>query len=147
MHKVQVRTKGGRFAKKTEVERRRKISEHIKQLNEEVQRKKKQSKEERELLHSVGYRIVDLAVVANSLWCKTCNAALSLKTMEQEVHKGLASILQVRCITCLDLVSVPTSKSVRVTGSSYPLWSVNMKAAAGTRIAYFPPLMNRVGLC
>ncbi|XP_034244115.1 uncharacterized protein LOC117646905 [Thrips palmi] len=124
------RAKSGRFAKKGEVERRKKFSEHAKELNAIRQAKKKLQDEDREL-QSVGTRFIDLAVLANNLWCKTCNASLTLKNMEKEIHRGLASILHVRCVTCLDLVQVPTSKLIRVPNSSYPLWSVNMKAATG----------------
>lgn len=133
------RAKNGRFASKKEVERRSNLSESAKLYNEEVRRKKALSKEEleRERLHSVGSRVVDLAVLADGLWCKVCKAPLSLRNLEREVHRGLASILRIRCVTCLDLVRVDTSKSVRVPKSKYPLWSVNMKAATGTLTALF----------
>lgn len=123
-----VRDKSGRFAKKSEVVRREKAADQMKTLN--ARRKKK---DDEHLLESVGSRVVDLAVLANHLWCHTCNSPLTLRTLEKEMHRGLASLLRVRCITCLDVVTVPTSKPV-LQGSQYPLWSVNLKAAAGMRV-------------
>ncbi|KAJ1526560.1 hypothetical protein ONE63_008147 [Megalurothrips usitatus] len=81
---------------------------------------------------SVGHRVVDLAMLTSNLWCTNCDAALSLKFLEEEKQYGLASEFSVRCPTCLDLKKLFTSKTVPCpSGDGRSLYSVNCKAALG----------------
>jgi len=65
--------------------------------------------------------------------CRDCNKLLSLEYLEEEKRFGLASILIVKCHTCLLLNEVPLSKK-RKTEEGEFLWDVNMKAALGKNI-------------
>lgn len=81
----------------------------------------------------VGRTVVELRCMAEQLWCNACNITLSLRDVENEYQKGLATILTVRCSKCLLLRKVFTSKKVasEENRKSYDLFAVNLKAALG----------------
>ena len=127
------RAKSGRFVKKSELERVKKVASQAKVLVKCAQEKKAARQAEREPVHNIGRRVVDLAVLANNMWCADCEIPLSFRWIEKEVQRGLASIFHVRCGTCLKVICVPTSTSFKLPDNTgYPLYSVNCKAAAGT---------------
>ncbi|KAJ1519795.1 hypothetical protein ONE63_005048 [Megalurothrips usitatus] len=89
---------------------------------------------------SVGRRVVDLAMLTLNLWCTNCDAALSLKFLEEEKQYGLASEFSGRCPTCLDLKKFFTSKTVPCpSGDGRSLYSVHCKAALGCLDSGVPP--------
>lgn len=117
------------FIKKKEKLRREKVSK----VNLERHARNRAIKEGNSpVLTAVGRRVVDLALLASSLWCDFCDKSLSLKYLVEEHQYGLASKLSVRCDTCLDLKEVFTSATVPdTTGDGYSLYAVNCKAALG----------------
>jgi hypothetical protein len=88
---------------------------------------------------SSGRRIVDLDVLANDLWCSTCDSALTLKDIVNENLSGLASVFSVKCNTCDIVHEVSTSACQPTEKGGRPLFNVNMKIAMGKiyLIAYY----------
>lgn len=79
-----------------------------------------------------GRRIVDIRTLANCLSCSGCNDILSLKDIEKEECRGLASIFDIRCRTCLLVNRVPTSACVlKNDRKRMKIYDVNSKAVLG----------------
>lgn len=77
-----------------------------------------------------GRRVVNLKVMAQHMDCTSCKAVLSLRNIEKETRRGLASIFLVRCRDCLILNIVPTD-NVHPGPGNRSLFAVNSDAVAG----------------
>jgi len=75
-----------------------------------------------------GRRVVELLSLAEDLWCEKCNLTLSLRNSISERHRGLSSIIIVKCPQCDRHCFVYTNKPCPDDGHSFP---VNTKAAMG----------------
>lgn len=84
-----------------------------------------------------GSRIVDFDILLQNLVCKSCSDKLLLHNLENEKTIGLASILIIRCSTCLALNEVPTSKMTALTSSKQRRYDVNIKNALGINKQFF----------
>ncbi|XP_018314207.1 uncharacterized protein [Mycetomoellerius zeteki] len=78
-----------------------------------------------------GRRIVEFSVLAEQFWCVSRKEALSLSYIEKEMHRGLGSILLVRCHKCLLINSVTTSKQHSWANRRLSRFDVNTKAVIG----------------
>ncbi|XP_011859083.1 PREDICTED: uncharacterized protein LOC105556597 [Vollenhovia emeryi] len=78
-----------------------------------------------------GRRIVEFSVLAEQLWCVSCKEVLSLQYIEEEMHRGLGSILLVRCHKCLLMNSVATGKQHNWGRRRLSRFDVNAKAVIG----------------
>jgi len=85
-------------------------------------------------LELVGRRVVELQLLADGLWCPTCQVTLSLKDTEREELRGLASVFFVRCSKCNVIHEVCTSKSSN-TAQNHKIYDVNCKMAIGMSIS------------
>lgn len=59
---------------------------------------------------SKGRRIVELASLAEELWCMKCNIVLSLRDTVSETHHCFASTLEVICRVCNTHYKINTCK-------------------------------------
>jgi len=117
------------FIKKSERERRKKASEQCKARNEQTQRRKASIRGD---FVPVGRRIVDLALLAQKMWCPPCNVALSFRYLLHERQAGSASVFKIQCSRCFVVYEVPTSAEVPdSSGSGRALFAVNCKFALG----------------
>lgn len=115
------RSGGGRFLTKHQFEKRDKISKVP----------KKKAVKSPAILESCR-RIVDLNLLAETLWCETCDVPLTLRSMLGEKMSGLNSTFKVHCNSCGHLKDVNTSKNYfRKTKSGRSLYDVNMKVTLG----------------
>ena len=81
---------------------------------------------------AVGRRIVNLAVLASTMWCDDCDIALSFRFMEDEKVVGLASVFTIRCHQCLTAYKIQSDEKVSdTTGKGRASYSINCKAAMG----------------
>ena len=126
-----------RFIKKAELERRKKVAVANK-LRGEANRAKR-AKIAGEYV-SVGRRIFDLALLAQTMWCNSCNVALSFRyVVVEESQHGLASDFKIRCYKCLTIYEVSSSTKVADSTSSGPmrsLFAVNCKIALGKQVCF-----------
>ncbi|CAH2099509.1 unnamed protein product [Euphydryas editha] len=70
-----------------------------------------------------GRRIVELATLAEELWCTKCNIGLSLRDTVSETHNCFASTLEVNCRVCGTHYKINTCKSFNKESgkSTYPI--------------------------
>ena len=117
------------FVKKSVLEKKKKISEAQK-LRHERNRVKKCSRIGE--MVSVGRRVFELALLANSMWCDDCDTALSFRYLEEEKQYGLASVFKVRCHMCLREYDIASSSPLAdTTGTGRSLQAINCKVALG----------------
>lgn len=84
-----------------------------------------------------GRRIVELQVMAQHMYCTSCNQLLALANIEKERKQGLASMYSIRCHHCLLINLVPSGKQhPGLSKQSKSLFDVNSKAALGKQM-YF----------
>lgn len=83
----------------------------------------------------VGSRIVDFDTLIENLYCRGCKTDLLLKNIEEETGRGLASVLVIRCHSCLLLTEVPLSKMHTPPGYTKPRFDINTRYALGN---YYP---------
>ncbi|XP_034241219.1 uncharacterized protein LOC117645265 [Thrips palmi] len=121
-----VRGKCG-FVKKSKAERCGKVS-RVQFLRHSASRHEVVAKQPDHDLRK-GRRIVDLKTLATNMWCDNCNDSLSLRHLQSEESRGLASIFTVRCHRCLALAQVISDKPTRSPKSGRLVFSVNCKAA------------------
>jgi RNase P subunit RPR2 len=105
MERHDIRAEHGRFAGRF-ISRKRKLWRE----NVLAAKRKKEPTVHSDFTH-VGRRVVELGFLAEELWCNQCNVPLSLRNTEAELTKGLASVLDIRCLRCNVLKKVSTGKS------------------------------------
>ncbi|KYN11773.1 hypothetical protein ALC57_16051 [Trachymyrmex cornetzi] len=115
MPKCEKRRWKGKLVSETVYQQRLKQSQNCKTLNENKinANSKFESEPQNELTQSdymEGRRIVEFSILAEQLWCVSCKEALSLNYIEKEMHRGLSSILLVRCHKCLLTNAVTAGK-------------------------------------
>ena len=74
-----------------------------------------------------GFRVVDLCVLANQMYCKQCRSILDLNRTKKEKQIGFASVLSIVCSCGADNM-VHTAER-RVTESGDIDYTINFKAA------------------
>lgn len=57
-----------------------------------------------------GRRIVDIAKIAEDLWCQYCDGPISLRNLVNEITVGIVNIWSIRCHACRHIIKVETSK-------------------------------------
>lgn len=78
-----------------------------------------------------GRRLVHLKHLSKQLICKSCNADLLLRGIENEQEKGLASILTVRCQECLEVTDVSTDTQTVDKKTGRVVFTSNLKLGLG----------------
>lgn len=82
-----------------------------------------------------GRRMIEIQVVIEKLieGCEFCRQPLNFTTICGEIEYGLASMLQIKCLNCDMVVSVPTGKRHSRIDSDHParVFDVNTKLALG----------------
>ncbi|XP_071652725.1 uncharacterized protein [Temnothorax longispinosus] len=117
----------GRFCTK----RRIKWTENIIAANKRRHTKYKKPAENN-YVKLTGRRLIDLHLLADELWCKSCNVPTSLRHVTKEDHIGLASIFYITCQLCQRVYQVNTSKIEELLRFSKPTYTVNTKVVIGT---------------
>ncbi|XP_039302328.1 uncharacterized protein LOC120357045 [Solenopsis invicta] len=84
-----------------------------------------------------GRRIVDLKTLAKELFCKKCDAMVSLLDTVEETRVGLASMFSVKCRSCMTIIRVATDKKHATSkenkqGRQIAHYDVNTRGAMGT---------------
>ncbi|XP_077278749.1 uncharacterized protein LOC143906480 [Temnothorax americanus] len=75
--------------------------------------------------NNTGRRLIDLHLLADELWCKSCNVPTSLRHVTKEDRIGLASIFYITCQLCQRVYQVNTSKIEESSRFSKPTYTVD----------------------
>lgn len=114
---------------------------NMKAVNEKRKVEKVMKKTAAELaghLMPCGRRVIALDVIADQMWCKECNAAISLRFLEEEKMCGLSSVFYVRCHSCLLVKEVCSDRVVPDLSKPGPgHYASNLKCALGTFGVHF----------
>lgn len=127
--------KTGRFIKCKVLNHKKIKSENANNLNI----KRKSIKSDRNLPEKNytvnGCRIIDISLLADELWCRSCNEILSLSFILSEARSGYASFLSIRCKYCNTINKVKTGRYYTVKTNKNKLgrnkFEINFRAVLG----------------
>ncbi|KAJ8668561.1 hypothetical protein QAD02_010224 [Eretmocerus hayati] len=71
-------------------------------------------------------RLIEMEQLPFDMWCKNCDNAIGIRTLEHESFNGIVSKWHIRCETCSTIIVVDTSKK-----SNDKNFDTNLKLATG----------------
>lgn len=83
-----------------------------------------------------GRRIIELKELEKHLWCWTCKQVLTLENIEDEMRRGIGSILYIRCHECLIINQVPTGKQYADSDRRITRFKINSDAVKGMSVMF-----------
>jgi len=122
------------FKKASEVSRRKKVAEANKLRG--VKNRERKTLLSKQVV-KIGRRVLDLTLIAQTMWCEKCDIGLSFRHLLEERQIGVASEYKIRCHRCLQVYNISSSSTVANTSTHRPLYSINCKLAAGRYFIIF----------